>query len=244
MKRTLEDNISRDGSLNNDKILRALLEYRNTPLPDIDLSPAQILFHRQLRDSIPTHRSQYHLHKDWVVAADERERIYAERNKVVELKYNQHTRPLTELSVGTHVLIQGQNKKWEKQGVIVEKLANRQYRIKVHGSGRVTLQNRRFIRPCHTATPTIPPHQPTSSANIQHKVPVEYNITQEALTPTWVNDPNSSSVRNSDHGPSTNGIHQEPSQRRVPRALSNLATYNNPGRNEQLENAGGRRGRR
>ena len=47
MKRILMDNVSPNGSLNNDKMLRALLQYRNTPLPDVNLSPAQILFHRQ-----------------------------------------------------------------------------------------------------------------------------------------------------------------------------------------------------
>ena len=45
-KRIIGNNKSPDGSLNNDKVARAILQYRNTPLPDIGLSPAQILFHR------------------------------------------------------------------------------------------------------------------------------------------------------------------------------------------------------
>ena len=40
MKRLIHNNISSNGSLNNNKILRVLLEYRNTPLPDIKTSPA------------------------------------------------------------------------------------------------------------------------------------------------------------------------------------------------------------
>ena len=131
MKRILRNNLSADGSLNNDKVLAAILEYRNTPLPDIELSPAQILFHRQLRDAIPTHRSQYHLHKDWVIAAEEREQLYAKRNKAMVDNYNQHTRPLRELSIGTEVLIQEKNNKWNKQGTIVECLRYCQHRIKV-----------------------------------------------------------------------------------------------------------------
>ena len=55
MKRTLHNIFSTNGSLNNDKILRDSLEYLNTPLPDIDLSQAQILFHRQLENAIPKH---------------------------------------------------------------------------------------------------------------------------------------------------------------------------------------------
>ena len=97
MKRILTDNVSKDGSLNNNKVLAALLQYRNTPLPDVNLSPAQILFHRQLKDGIPTHRNQYHLHKEWVIAAEERAQQYAKKNRVVADKYNQHTRSLGEL---------------------------------------------------------------------------------------------------------------------------------------------------
>ena len=54
-KRIIHNNISSDGSLNNDGASRAILQYRNTPLPEIKLSPAQILSHRNLRDSLPTH---------------------------------------------------------------------------------------------------------------------------------------------------------------------------------------------
>ena len=155
MKRIIRDNTSSNGDLNNDKVLAAILQYKNTPLPDVDLSPAQILFHRNLKDSIPSHPAHYHLHRDWVVSAEQREAQFARRNKVVATRYNAHTRLLRELSVGTHVLIQSRNKKWNRLGVIVEKLDNRQYNIKVKGSGRVTLRNRRFIKPCSY----VQPHQ-------------------------------------------------------------------------------------
>lgn len=115
MKRLIHNNVSSDGSLNNNKIMRPLLEYRNTPLPDIKLSPAQILFHRQLKDGIPTHRGQYHLHKQWVIAAHKREQVFARKNKVTQFYYNKNTRTLSQLPVGSHVLIQGKNKKWTKQ---------------------------------------------------------------------------------------------------------------------------------
>ena len=156
MKRILRNNLSADGSLNNNNFLAAILQYRNTPLPDINLSPAQILFHRQLCDTIPTHRSQYQLHKEWVVAANEREKIFSQSNKTTIDRYNQHTKPLKELTVGTNVLIQDKNKKWKRQGVIVECLPYRQYRVKVKGSGRLTLQNRRFLRACTYAEPERP----------------------------------------------------------------------------------------
>ena len=54
--------------MNNDKIVSAFLQYKNTQLPDINLSPAQILFHRKLKDNIPSIHSHYHLNKEWIVA--------------------------------------------------------------------------------------------------------------------------------------------------------------------------------
>ena len=50
-KRLLRSNIGPSGSLNMDNFLRAMLQLRNTPDPDCNLSPAQILFGRPLRDA-------------------------------------------------------------------------------------------------------------------------------------------------------------------------------------------------
>ena len=50
MKRLIRENTSPDGSLNNDKFLRAVRTYRNTPDRDTERSPAQVIFGRNLRD--------------------------------------------------------------------------------------------------------------------------------------------------------------------------------------------------
>ena len=50
-KRLLMSNISPNGDLNNDSFLRALLQLRNTPDPDCDLFPAEIVFGHPLRDA-------------------------------------------------------------------------------------------------------------------------------------------------------------------------------------------------
>ena len=55
-------------------------------------------------------------------------------------------RVLAPLQVGTHVVVKGGDKKWSKQGKIIEFLGNRQYRVNLLGSGRITLRNRRFLR--------------------------------------------------------------------------------------------------
>ena len=52
-KRLLEENVGINGNLNTDKVVCALLQQRNTPDKDCQLSPAQIIFGRPLRDSMP-----------------------------------------------------------------------------------------------------------------------------------------------------------------------------------------------
>ena len=110
-KRIIHNNISADGSLNNDKAARAILQHRNTPLPGLNLSPAQILLHRQLRDSVPAHPTHYQVHKEWVISAEEREKAFSKQNKFLVEKYNSHAKALPPLTVGTDVILQGPNKK-------------------------------------------------------------------------------------------------------------------------------------
>ena len=54
MKRLIGENMGINGSLDNDKIVRALLQRRNTPDNVCKLNPAEILFGRSLlRDALP-----------------------------------------------------------------------------------------------------------------------------------------------------------------------------------------------
>ena len=149
-KRLLRDNTSSSGELNTDGVTRALLQYRNTPVRGIEDSPAEVIFGRRLRDGLPTPTSS---RPEWKRLRILREMSAARLHARVVDRYNEHTKLLRPLDVGDVVLVQNQTgscpRRWDLTGVIVEKLDNRQYRIKVHGSGRVTLRNRRFIRLLH-----------------------------------------------------------------------------------------------
>ena len=57
--------------------------------------------------------------------------------------------------------------RWDKSGVVVESLGNQQYTVKMDGSGRVTLRNRRFLRKIE---PLVPRY--TSLDDILDKIPV------------------------------------------------------------------------
>ena len=56
------------------------------------------------------------------------------------------------LQAGDHVFVQNQGsnlknqKKWDREGTILKKGENDQYLVKVRGTGRLTLRNRRFLR--------------------------------------------------------------------------------------------------
>ena len=74
----------------------------------------------------------------------------AKRHVRQQQHHDTHTKELQPLVLGDTVLIQNQSgplpKRWHKTGRVVESLGNRQYRIKVDGSNRITLRNRRFLR--------------------------------------------------------------------------------------------------
>ena len=62
---------------------------------------------------------------------------------------SEHTRELTPLLIGDVVQVQNQTghsaKKWDKSGSVVKVLPFNQYRVKVDGSGRVTLRAQQFL---------------------------------------------------------------------------------------------------
>ncbi|KAK3880049.1 hypothetical protein Pcinc_001365 [Petrolisthes cinctipes] len=63
--------------------------------------------------------------------------------------------------LGTQVWVQNQETKvWDRRGVVTETLPHRQYTVKLDGSGRVTLRNRRHLRAVRGSShPTQPPPQ-------------------------------------------------------------------------------------
>ena len=187
-KRIIYDNTNNDGSLNNDRVAIAVLQYRNTPIANVGLSPAQLLMHRQLRDSIPTHPSLYKPHRKWIEAASKREIRISRRNVKLSEKYNASAHNLPQLKITDIVAVQDRQKRWIRTGRIVERLDHRQYRVRMDGSGRITLRNRRFLRKIHPSvvqshiipSAMVSPQAPAVSAE---KREVRFNPPPQA-TPT------------------------------------------------------------
>lgn len=86
-------------------------------------------------------------------------------------KKAKHLSPLEE---GDHCHIQNQTgrfpRKWDKTGLVVQVNGNDQYAVKVDGTGRLTLGNRKYLRkfqPIPHATIDKCPHQSATASN-QH----------------------------------------------------------------------------
>ena len=111
--------------------------------------------------------------KEWLVTKEQRELALAKRYAKQEEVWSEHTKTLPELPVGTMVRVQNQAgnkpKRWDRTGLIVEVLPHLQYRVRMDGSGDISLRNRRFLRkitPIQSViqNPDPPPASPRSEA--------------------------------------------------------------------------------
>lgn len=174
---------------------RAMLTYRNTPTPLDKRSPAEIVFGRQIRDFIPVMPGKYEPYDTWTDTAANREKALMERHAKEVEALLPHTKKLPPLKVGNSVRIQNQTgnapRRWDKSGQVIEVRQHDQYAIKVHGSGRVTLRNRQFLRryvpyvvkPCpRRITDDIPNRSADIGRLPLSLLPME-DLTQEISTP-------------------------------------------------------------
>ena len=247
-KRLISNHISPGGSLHNDAVTRAMLQYRNTPIKGLGLSPAQVLFHRNLRDGLPMRPVLLRPHKQWVIAAANRENALRQQHSAGTSRYNTFTKDLRPLSVGDKVIVQDHRgkRRWTLTGVIVEH-CNRRYTIRMDGSARIIVRNRKFIKPASSCTDDVvdlplllsSPVTASTSTNEGNTSSHSSHDKNLSLTepPSVVDvEPSSDIADNSDitsNEPVTeNGANSNARSNRIPKMLRELQDYNNPGLTE------------
>jgi len=141
-----------------------MMQLRNTPDLDCDVSPAVIVFGRLIRDAFAfisrlEKFSNENVRPIWRDAWNRKEDALRERFHRTSEQLNKHSRQLPTLIVGDRCYIQNQTgnylKKWDRSGTIVEQFDHDSYAVKIDGTGRVTRRNRRFLRKFIPITPTI-----------------------------------------------------------------------------------------
>ena len=163
-KRLLRDNVGPSGELGTDKFLRAMMQYRNTPNSETRLSPAQVVFGRQIKDFLPVLGHKYEPKQEWGLVQDARDRVMARRLERDGARLEMYTKKQKLIPVGDSVAVQNQTgrfpTKWDKTGTVVENLDHDKVRVRLDGSRRLTVRNRRFVKkivsPCD-----LPTHEET-----------------------------------------------------------------------------------
>lgn len=169
IKRLISGNTNGNGDVNIDRFQMAMLQYRNTPDPATKQSPAMCVFGRPVRDLIPILPGKYSPHVTWKDNLNSREEALRHRHTLASERWSEHSKALPPLRIGNHVRVQNQTgnfpTKWDRTGVVVEVGQYHQYRVRMDGSGRLTLRNRRFLRNY------TPARQPTPKRTIAEDIP-------------------------------------------------------------------------
>ena len=137
----MSENFGPGDTLNNNRFALAILQYQNTPLRDLNQSPAEILFSRQLKDGLPCDPLVLEMNPNWIKSVEQQEAElfsrYAKSGKI----WAEKSKAKLELMVGQHVYVQeqtGTNKgKWLKSGTIIDNVGHEPYYVKLDGSGRI-----------------------------------------------------------------------------------------------------------
>jgi hypothetical protein len=117
----------------------ALLEWRNTPMEDLNASPAQLMFNRRCRTAITRRKAA--LKPQVANVNNGRQRRQCKEEK----RYNMHAKALRPLKHGDNVMLQIPGSTRWIQGSIIGRLKHRAYKVLCNGS--VYKRNRQFLRP-------------------------------------------------------------------------------------------------
>ena len=179
------------------------MTYRNTPLQDSPLSPAELLFGRKLKAHLPLLPQRDHVLPKWKEIRQARETVMASRIADRVQTSNEDRRSLPPLNPGQHVLIQdGEGRtptRWGRSGIVTEVLPFRQYNVKIDGSNRLRLRNRKQLKvftppvgntttPQHNISIDISGNEPHPPQPVFTSTPTRH-VLDRVENPTWRTPP-------------------------------------------------------
>merc|ERR1711911_543383 len=134
----------------------AFLAHRNTPTDSTGLSPAHIIFGRQLPDGFKFTAdldkfNDDRVHPAWRETWRLREAANCQRFFCQQRTTNARACPRGPLHVGARVLVQNRHDRtWDRSGRVTAVLPNNAYYVSLDGSRRVTQRTRAHIKPIAT----------------------------------------------------------------------------------------------
>lgn len=125
---------------NGENLEGSLMEYRNTPLPALGHSPAQLLLNRNMKTKLPA--SLKHL-QNRTISPMKLENKLKEKQERQKFYYDQHSKELDRLQIGDQVLIR-KGKIWV-HGFVKDKYNDRSYIVQDR-NGRILRRNRIYLK--------------------------------------------------------------------------------------------------
>ncbi|VDI70566.1 Hypothetical predicted protein [Mytilus galloprovincialis] len=120
---------------------KSLLDYRNTAITELELSPAQIFYGRRLKTTLPTTAPLLNVNN----SQDIRRKL-KERQSKQKHYYDRHSKPLEPLQNGQKVLVHDGNK-WSKHATVKRKHHTPRSYVVETADGRLYRRNRKHLRP-------------------------------------------------------------------------------------------------
>ena len=159
-KRLIRGNLGPRGSLDTDALPRALLEHRNAIDPLTSLSPAMVIFGRELKGYLPALNWKFQPRQEWRLEADLCEQVHMKQHVRMKEHLAAHAWPLPLLQHGDTISIQDLSDpckpgRWSMMGTVVEALPLDSYMVRVDGSRRLTQCQRHHLRQLTTYTSVL-----------------------------------------------------------------------------------------
>ena len=129
--------------LEEEKLCKALMQYRNTPSTKDGQSPAQKLYGHPIQDMLPANGRSFA--SEWQHITKEAEHKRTTTLEKAKSYYNQTAHNLPDIHKGSYVVVQNpRTKLWDTYGVVIDIRPHRQYHVKTQ-TGKVWKRNRRFL---------------------------------------------------------------------------------------------------